>query len=78
MLDPNQENRSNAVEIKETIMLFYYSYVNFIKKGRNNDNHEIERQFKKTEEHRKAEEYKKAKEHKFEPKSTTKVMRHNH
>jgi serine/threonine protein kinase len=72
--DPNQENRPNAVEVKETIMLFYYSYVNFIKKGKNNDNHEIERQFKKAEEHRKAEEYKKAKEHKFEPKSTTKVM----
>ncbi|CAB5200599.1 unnamed protein product [Rhizophagus irregularis] len=55
-------------------MLFYYSYVNFIKKGKNNDNHEIERQFKKAEENRKAEEYKKAKEHKFEPKSITKVM----
>jgi serine/threonine protein kinase len=71
--DPNPENRPNAFEIKETIMLFYYSYVNFIKKGKGYDNYEIERQFKKAEEHRKTEECKKAKEHKFESKSTTKA-----
>ncbi|GBB91010.1 hypothetical protein RclHR1_01810013 [Rhizophagus clarus] len=71
--DPNPENRPSAVEIKETIMLFYYSYVSFIKKGKVHDDHEIERQFKKAEEHRKAEEYKKDKEYKFEPKSITKI-----
>ncbi|RIA88665.1 kinase-like domain-containing protein [Glomus cerebriforme] len=48
--DLNPDNRPDAIEIKKTIELFYYSYIDFIKKEKD---YEIEKQFKEIEKYKK-------------------------